>query len=98
MQWTVVAIAIGGGADGEGVSPSPVSNSQRSAHLISPTPPGLRPPHTHLTVLELLPFATFPAVVPCPEGRGQSWRYSVESRAPGAASAGRKPMPAHFFR
>jgi hypothetical protein len=44
MQWTVVAIATRGGADGEGVSPSTVSNSQRSAHLISPTPPGLRPP------------------------------------------------------
>jgi hypothetical protein len=36
MQWTVVAIAIGGGADGEGVSPSPVS---RKDLRISSAPP-----------------------------------------------------------
>jgi hypothetical protein len=43
MQWTVVVIAIGGGADGEGISPSPVSNSRKTAHLIDPSSPGLRP-------------------------------------------------------
>ena len=36
MQWTVVAIAIGGGADGEGVSPSPVSREE--PHISGPTP------------------------------------------------------------
>ncbi len=42
MQWTVVAIATRGGADGEGVSPSPVS--RYDPHTSPPTPPGLRPP------------------------------------------------------
>ena len=37
MQWTVVAIAIGGGADGEGARPSPLSH--RVARLVTPPHP-----------------------------------------------------------
>ena len=38
MQWTVVAIAIGGGADGEGVSPSPVSREELHTSSTPPHP------------------------------------------------------------
>jgi len=48
MWWTVVAIAIGDGADGEAGTPSPVSNARRSVHCIDPIPPGLRLPPLHL--------------------------------------------------
>ena len=37
MQWTVVAIALGGGADGEGARPSPLSH--RVAILVTPPRP-----------------------------------------------------------
>jgi len=44
VQWTAVAIALGGGADGEGGLPlSPVSPGSETRN---PIPPGLRsPPH-----------------------------------------------------
>jgi hypothetical protein len=45
MQWTVVAIAIGGGADGEGETPSPVSREELHTSSTPPPPaPRRRPP------------------------------------------------------
>ena len=57
MPWTVVAIAMGGGADGEGETP-PLSPSLKEA------------------------------CNPRPRGRGQSWRYPMESRAPDCNQSG----------
>ena len=76
-----VAYRHGGGADGEcdrrelekpggfrGGLPLPGLHPLRKR--VTPTPPGLRPPHTHLTVLELLPFATLRQSFPAPGGGG----------------------------
>ncbi|WP_292386265.1 hypothetical protein, partial [Methanoculleus sp. UBA430] len=61
-------IAIRGGADGEcehselehrqvrGGSISPPLSPPHKVMPVTPTPPGLRPPQSHLMVLKLLPF------------------------------------------
>jgi len=60
MPWTVVAIAMGGGADGEGETPSPVS--REDPYSSGPTPPALRAPPPHLWCLNSAPNgASFPA-------------------------------------
>ncbi len=61
VQWTVVAIALGGGADGEGEHPPPVSTMMRECF-----------PHPKTSgLLKLLPFGqSFPA----PRGGSSAWR------------------------